>query len=387
MRGIEGYSEDIQRQLEAKAKTRARGVDVAIYVDDTKSATDAINTMRPAKDDLATAARAEAEAQHERDRKQQKIDDQAGVKAEHDQIEIENAHLGNRNDLQSVREVRDIERGENTVTNAERAEVAAERLRKLQRLIRERLAEDEAHAFKTQANFERIVRDAEHQVGLDGYLKAGEIERLRSEIENRLRHDQTLADIDLRRVMRAHEADEAAHGARIDKARSDHDNTKRLDEAKTDIEIAGLHAGHQGRVDEERDRREIEKLRRLAEIDNQQQESATDRERRLASGKTEDQVKLIRALKDAGVMVTPEVSAMLLGQPAEVVIRVAAEFNAARDRAPAEKPQDSVAEREYLRGLVDKVVSELTSVAGKQADAARPVTQVVREPRATRRDA
>lgn len=387
MRGIEGYAEDVQRQIDAKVKVRARGVDVGIHVETTSATADAINAIRPAKDGLAAADRAEREAQYERDRKQRKIDDKAGVQSGLDEIENTNDHLELRNKAVLVQETRDIELGESTASSAERAEKLAERVRELERLIRERVSADEVHAFKTSENFERIVRDAEQQVGLDGLLKDGEIERLRADLENRLRHDQTMADISLRRVMRAHESEEAAHKRKLEAEQFDHERTMRLGQAKTDVEIGELTSMQQGRTEVETNRRKLDMLREMQEIEIRGHESSTDRKRREESGKNEDLIKVIGALQGAGVTITPEVSAMLLGQPAEVVMRVAAEFNAARDRAPAEKPQDSVAEREYLRGLVDKVVSELTSVAGKQADAARPVTQVIRESRANRKDA
>ena len=115
----------------------------------------------------------------------------------------------------------------------ERSEEDNERRRKLTRTIRDRVTADRINEYQDADRFERLVRDAEHQLGLQGMVREDEMRAMRDKCANGARVDQLLSDIELRKVVRETEVTEVIHGVTKNKILDD----DRIARAKAEADL------------------------------------------------------------------------------------------------------------------------------------------------------
>jgi hypothetical protein len=268
------------------------------------------------------------------------------------------------------------------------AEIVDNRLRELGKLVRERLAADQAHAYRTEHGFLEMIRKSEHQVQLDGLLRDHEIAQLQQKIENGMTFDQAAADIRLRELVRGHEMSEARHALSIQEIQ--HNSELALDESRRRAAREGKKGDEIALLEVEWAKWKLqnEQLKAMTEIakgkdqhtldiERQRAQHAAEIERekvRTASGAEIERIKALGALSPELVALlqpntNPEVvKAIFAGRPAAESERRIKELEtlhqAAVERMVASKDEEST---RSVR-LLEQAIQSLSAVAKTQAE-------------------
>jgi len=177
-----------------------------------------------------------------------------------------------RDDLSSVDITLDIR--EQIIGRLARDQDLDERERELARLLRSRLSADTINEAQESQRLQRFLRESEHGLRTEGILKEEEIRALQAGLADKSRITQLLADIELRRGVRAAESEDTLHEEVGLDTRAKHANSRDVDRAETQAGVVRIQA-----------KAELEKLEGMARL--KQQADDAEHRRRLEQASNE----------------------------------------------------------------------------------------------------